>query len=230
MREYIVLDLETLHSADDCRYCGASHDQHIHTLCPYIPLGWSDKAALGLSVGCYWSSATQQITWFDAASLNVTITTLVQTQPLLVSFNGKSFDSPLMLALYRQQERNSTYIYETCTQFRLLANHSYDILREIWRADPLSKRIAGVNSLDAISQANGLDCKRGTGTQAPQDWREGRRADVLNYCQDDVLKTLTLFHKVLSGTLIQRTERYSLTLPVPSTVCTPHVQRYTAIV
>lgn len=229
----VVLDLETLWSADDCRHCGHPEDAHmISTLaggnyCPpgqmrtgYERLGWDAKAALGLSVGCYWSYADSRIYWFDMHTLQATMQAFIDQQLLMVSFNGIGFDFPLMRALlYDCADKASTEddrqpLLRLCADFTVLCASSYDLLAEIWKQDPDDK-YARSNSLDAISQASGLGAKLSHGAQAPRDWQARRYANVLNYCQDDVYKTKSLFEMICRGEPIIRGNGLALLLPTP---------------
>ncbi len=193
-KNIIVLDLETLHSADG------------------VPSGWTNKPALGLSIGCYWDYSDQRIHWFDRESLEATVRLLVARQPLMVSFNGIGFDFPLMRGILRQEVELTMGM---CDQFKILAADSYDILLEVWKADPAGRRKRGLNSLDAISQASGLGAKQSHGAQAPKDWKDGKVADVLNYCQDDVYKTKALFELAVDGKPITRGNGEEMLLPDP---------------
>ena len=181
----IVLDLETLHSAED------------------LPTGWEDKVALGLSIGAYFDYKENQVYWFDQSSLADTMRRLVDRWPLMVSFNGSGFDFVLMSAVLRRRADISLghqefrlYTLELCNRFDVLAAESYDILAEIWRMDPDRKYERGLNSLDALLVSNHLPAKSGHGAHAPRDWQAGRIADVLNYCQRDVWLTRLLFELI----------------------------------
>lgn len=205
--EIIVLDLETVRSAEDCRLCGLPrYDHNTRGDCKdgsewYKPIGWDNKAALGLSIGGYYSYRHRRIIWFQEYNLEETMHQLVSDKPLMVSFNGISFDFKLMRALLRQRADSDQSpdlvdkcsLHGICDGFKLLAANSYDILDEIWKADPRRKFERGLNSLDAISQANGLGPKLSHGAQAPRDWAAGKHADVINYCSDDIYKTKALF-------------------------------------
>ena len=215
----IVLDLETLHSADDCVYCG--HPKGECTTSPqvmphkFVPIGWNDKNALGLSIGCYWDYRDARIHWFDDTSLESTVRQFVGREPLLVSFNGIGFDFALMRALLRHRQEATAKTNVLCDQFKLLAASSYDILAEIWAVDSKSKFVRGLNSLDAIARANGLGAKLSEGAQAPRDWQDGKIAQVVEYNVDDVLKTKALFEIVCAGKPILRGDGKPITLPVP---------------
>jgi hypothetical protein len=103
-----------------------------------------------------------------------------------------------------------------CDAFKALAAISYDILAEIWRVDPKRKFERGLNSLDAIAQANGLGAKLSNGAQAPRDWAAGRHADVVNYCADDIYKTMALFETICTTGQILRGDGKAIQLPIPA--------------
>lgn len=224
----IVLDLETALSADDCRHCGKDLAQHYadgaclpwegerpaDDVTQFSAIGWNNKPALGLSIGCYWDYQDSRIHWFDGHTMEATVQQFVERQPLLVSFNGIGFDFVLMRGLLRQRAEGITFedlvgrenedaiaqyqasMTMLCDTFKTQCAASYDLLAEIWKADPKGKFVRGVNSLDAIAQANGLGAKLSHGAQAPRHWAAGKYADVLNYCQDDVYKTKALFELI----------------------------------
>ncbi len=244
----VILDLETARSAEDCQHCGKSKETHgtgvaaCHTplfgLAVYKPIGWDNKVALGLSIGCYWDTRDSRMHWFDVHTLEAAMRYFVATQPLLVSFNGIAFDFPLMRALLRHRaeeglEKAGPGIGEAayqarhaaadqrerlellCDTFQALCATSYDILAEIWKVDPSRKFERGLNSLDAISQANGLGAKEMTGAQAPLLWQQGRYAEVIGYCQGDVEKTKALFDLVCAGQPVLRGDGQPITLRNP---------------
>lgn len=216
----VVLDLETAHSADDCKHCGTAFDSGQHTLAPghgFEKIGWDDKLALGLSIGCYYDYRDSRVHWFDVYTLAATVRHIVETQPLLVSFNGINFDFMLMREILHQcaEASHSTPLACLCDAFLVLYTSSYDILAEIWQVDPGRKFERGLNSLDAIAQANGYGAKLSHGAQAPKDWREGQYAKVLNYCQDDVIKTCQLFEQIVEIGVIKRGDSMSIALPAP---------------
>jgi hypothetical protein len=217
----VVLDLETARSADDCRLCGAASERHTPGVSghAYEPLGWDRKVDLGLSIGCYYDYADDSLHWFDRVTLEATVRCLVTRQPLLVSFNGIGFDFPLMRGLllrdveqYGPRERDLPGL---CEQFQVLCAYSYDILAAIWQADPARKFERGLNSLGAISAANGYGTKALDGALAPRLWAQGRYAEVLNYCAGDVDKTRRLFEQIVATGQILRGDGRPLGLPPP---------------
>lgn len=233
MHNVICLDLETARSADDCFYCGKEEATHIPIagglLChpnphpdgsTFTPIGWGNKPALGLSIGCYYDYADQRVHWFDEHTVADTMVVLVQRQPLMVSYNGRNFDFPLMRGLVRRQAEtmpleDAQALIALCDDFKVLCARSYDILAEIWAVDPAGKFVRGLNSLDALAQANGLGGKTGHGAQAPRNWAAGRWAQVLNYCSFDVYLTKALFEMILAGKPLTRSNGILLALRLP---------------
>ena len=168
----ICLDVEVATSPDD------------------LATGWNDLAALGLSIGGYYHYRDQRVHWFDRQTLRATITELVAQQPLMISFNGIAFDFALMRAVLYALDGRTTTVLEIGAAFEALAAQSYDLLAEIWAVT--GRVFARGNSLDALSQHNGLGAKTGHGAQAPRLWQEGRIAEVVNYCQQHILLTCRL--------------------------------------
>ena len=196
-KNIIVLDLETLHSADD------------------LPTGWNDRPALGLSIGGYWDYMAGRIVFFDRASLLETMIELAMRKPLMVSFNGIGFDYVLMRGLLRREFENDTDVTTICDTFKRLAAESYDILAEVWAADSAGKYERGLNSLDAICKANKLGEKTGRGEQAPKDWAAGKYADVINYLSQDIYLTKALLELIIQqdGTILRSTGPLTVRLP-----------------
>src|ERR1051326_9269860 len=100
-----VLDLETLRSASDCRVCSTGQVQHPPPgtgICPgYQAIGWDDHAVLGLSIGCYYDYRDDTTYWFDQYTVKATMFKFIMAGYFLVSFNGLTFDFPLMYEIGR---------------------------------------------------------------------------------------------------------------------------------
>ena len=84
----VVIDVETLHSAQDCRHCGMAEEQHgFHNICEtpdlrmigarHTPIGWEDHAVLGLSIGCLYRYDTGRYQFFDPHTLDTSTLTWV---------------------------------------------------------------------------------------------------------------------------------------------------------
>lgn len=211
----IVLDLETLYAAQDCAGCLGPHGAGAGCE-SYAPIGWDNVGALGLSVGGYYDYEDGLVHWFDMASLGMVMADLMARRPLVVTYNGKHFDLRLMHAL------GAGILHDAASSaaWSSLAEESYDVLAEIWALDPESKFTKGLNSLDAVARANGLGGKliHDGGLLAPVLWRTGRYAEVLNYCQHDILLTKALFEMVVAGRPLRRSDGSALTLRCPSSL------------
>lgn len=228
----IILDLETLDSTDNCRHCGLPADYHdpgtaacpvgiALTECTFTPIGWHNRPALGLSIGCAYASTTGRPTFFDVHTLEETMRAWVEQQAHIVTFNGFQFDLPLLRGILRRRaamlRKDAPALRELCDAFKVQCGGpgAYDLLQEIWAADPSSKRVKGINGLDALAQANGLPGKTGSGAQAPLLWAAGRHAEVVNYCLWDVYLTKALFEQVLRGEPLRRLDGSTVLLPLP---------------
>lgn len=234
----IVLDLETLRSTDACRHCGQSQSAHYDegacqpwqgkkpsdTIAQFSPLGWKQPPALGLSIGCYFSYATGRLHWFDRWTLEETVITLCTQRPLIVSFNGIGFDGALLRGLLLEdaaqawagsRPERAAGLEELHADFLDLWAQSYDLLAEIWKVDPDRKYEPSLNSLGALSQANGYGAKELDGALAPKLWAQGRYAEVIAYNVSDVLKTKALFEQVLHTGSLVRGDGRALALPRP---------------
>lgn len=231
-----VLDLETMVSADDCKHCGRALEEHFHNSlhfedyrpCTassgtprYEKIGWNDKPALGLSIGCFFDYQDGLFHWFDVPTLEATIRMFLERHPLIVSFNGRQFDGPLMSSVFLAHHPQSTdgsfwFAVERSNRWDALWAESYDILHEIWTVDPVRRFERGLNSLGAISVANGYGAKEMDGAMAPQLWRQGRYAEVITYNVSDVLKTKRLFEQIVATGAILRGDGLPLTLPAPT--------------
>lgn len=173
----VVLDLETANSPDD------------------LETGWHNKAALGLAVAVTYDFKTGQTEYILDHSLLSAVEKLVERQPLLVSFNGIKFDFALMRGVLRERYRDEPEhpAHELCDHFKLLAGDSYDILDQIWRADPANKRTPGLNKMERILAANQMDSKAGKGEDVSRWWQSGQVKRVIEYCAQDVRLTADLF-------------------------------------
>ena len=140
---------------------------------------WSDKAGMGVAcIGAYeWAADRFRIFSMDSIDL---FRELVRTADLLVSYNGDSFDIPLL---------------EAVTGIVIEANRSYDLLAAIY--DAAGGRFKG-SGLGEIAKANGLTGKSGDGAMAPVLWQRGKIAELHDYCIGDVAITKKLIDRVLA--------------------------------
>jgi hypothetical protein len=189
-------------------------------------IGWEDLGMLGLSIGCYYDTADALFHFFDRHTVADLLRYLVDTAPLLVTFNGIRFDLPLMRALVEAQARDArmvgmvasderaAYLTQLVDAFDLTICMSYDILAQIWRSHR-GPRVRGVYGLGDLSRANGLGEKSGQGAAAPWAWSEGRYAEVINYCQHDVLLTKGLLSLIIEKGMIVRGDGQTILVSAP---------------
>lgn len=220
----IVLDLEVLNSPEWCKHClqeslahepltGACRRKSIGQT--FSKIGWEDYNLLGIAIGCYYDYQDDRYHYFDSRDLERIMTQFLQRKPLMVSFNGKHFDFPLMATCLQSATTADTWA-PMQRPWASLIESSYDILYEIWQVDPITRFHTG-NGLDAISQANGYGAKEMHGAYAPVTWRTGRYVEVVEYCTGDVWKTKKLFEQAGWGEPIRRPAG-AVRLPLPRTV------------
>lgn len=244
-RDIVILDLEAAVSPDACRFCQHTEEEHGRDpwgrLCrtaqspptSFQRIGWGNKAAMGLSLGAYYSYSQDRLTWFDRHTLESVVETFVRTRPFLVSFNGITFDFALMRAVLRQEadallatstssvdHARARHLEALCDAFKTYTAGSYDLLDAIWQADPASKKVQGVNRLDTLCAANGLPTTVIPGALMPQHWQRGDIALVANHCADDVYVTKALFERVVRHGELARQDYAPVTVRVPADL--PH--------
>lgn len=117
---------------------------------------------------------------------------LVEGADLVIGFNNKGFDDPLVKA---------------ALGVAVAEEKSYDLLQEVWLAAGLPGHFAGPKSggygLEACALANGLPKKTGHGALAPILWQRGETGKVADYCLHDVWLTRGLVNWVRArGTLL----------------------------
>lgn len=134
--------------------------------------GWSQIHRMGLSLGVCWDSRLEEFVTYREGQVQDLLGHL-QSADLVVGFNLLGFDYTVLRGY-------------TPFDFRRL--NTLDILREVQLR--LSHRV----SLDALARATLQVPKLGDGLQALQWWKEGRLAELEEYCRQDVRVTRDLFH------------------------------------
>lgn len=166
--------------------------------------GWRDFKGMGITVVGGWESDGGRFRTFDPMANSLPLQTAIDEAQYVVTFNGVSFDGPLLA-------EHGAFIPE---------NKHVDLLRLIWQAHRLSSEFkAGSHAgfgLDACAKANGLPGKTGTGAFAPVMWQRGQYCDVIDYCIHDVWMTKELLLRALSGRLVSPKDPTKLIhLPLP---------------
>ncbi len=148
---YVIFDLET---------------QNI-----FQEVGSSDPAALDISVGSFYDSATDKYLTLSVDEIEKAWPLLEQADAL-VGYNSNHFDIPLL----------NKYYPGDLTQIK-----SIDILESI-RAS-LGRRLR----LDSIAEATIGAKKSANGLQAVRWWKEGKIDEIKKYCEQDVKVTKKVF-------------------------------------
>lgn len=131
----------------------------------------------GISCLVLYDSASRRYHLYDKHNLDDGVSHL-NTADLLVSFNGIGFDSEVIHGV--------TGRYVTVAQ--------YDILHEIWKA--LKHKQKGYRLQEVATRTINLS-KNNNGAGAPALAKQGRWAELLDYCLNDVHVTKELFNHIV---------------------------------
>ena len=127
-------------------------------------------------------------------------------RPALVTYNGRSFDLPVLaLRSLRCAVPMAWYYNERGIRHRYSEDGHIDLCD--WLADHGASR---ASSLDALARLIGLPGKIGIdGSQVHTLYQEGKIEDIRNYCLADVAQTALLFlrFRLLQGVLDSRQYR-----------------------
>lgn len=173
--------------------------------------GWEDFANMGISVVCTYDYGRDAYGVYCDDNKQE-LKELINLHNVIVGFNSVRFDNVLLAA---------------CWGISIARDKSFDILREVWKANDLnpdvfSPKLHGGRSLDAMAAKNGLSAKTGNGALAPVRWQQGKRGDVINYCMNDVYLTRRLMDKVIRhGKLIDSKTGATLHVSLFNTQPTP---------
>lgn len=147
--------------------------------------GWESYDEMGISVLCAWDGENP-MRFFDEQSLDECLEYL-STADKLSGFNSINFDLKVLAATYKGPG----------TVDNLLKKPHLDVLDLIVRAEygmsivEAKKKhgpriFGGGKTLDDIAGATINMKKSGSGAHAPELWKEGRIAEVYDYCARDV--------------------------------------------
>ena len=154
---YIIFDLET---------------QNI-----FQEVGSSDPAALDISVGSFYDSATDKYLTLSVDEIEKAWPLLEQADAL-VGYNSNHFDIPLL----------NKYYPGDLTQIK-----SIDLLESIRLS--LGRRLR----LDSIAEATIGTKKSANGLQAVRWWKEGKIDEIKKYCEQDVKVTKKVFDYAMAN-------------------------------
>jgi predicted PolB exonuclease-like 3'-5' exonuclease len=202
--EYLVLDIETV--PDDERW-HPPEDQQIS-----FPPAWAHRIVV---IGALWLDHGYRLKRFDVLgdpvptgtadarerALLADFSKLVgKARPILVTYNGRSFDLPVIaLRALCHGVSLAWYYREKNVRSRYSEDGHLDLCD--WLADHGATRSG---SLDALTRLIGLPGKTGVdGSQVAGLYRAGELAAVQRYCLSDVAQTALLFlrFRLLQGGL-----------------------------
>ncbi len=166
--------------------------------------GWAaaKRGECGVSCVVVWDSQTERPHLYDPYNIEECIKHL-NAADLLVSFNGVEFDIPCLMGY---------------TGMAIHAPH-YDILQDIWTSLAGEKRGHGMWGLGKVSErALGMG-KSGGGESAPKLFHEGRSAELMDYCLNDVHMTRRLANYIHDHGSVPRPDGTPLRLKGPGVSC-----------
>jgi len=152
---YVIFDLETQNIFQD--------------------VGSNDPAALDISVGSFYETATNTYTTVSIDELEK-VWPILERADALVGYNSNHFDIPLL----------NKYYPGDLTQIK-----SIDILESIRLS--LGRRLR----LDNVAKATVGAKKSADGLQAVRWWREGKLNEIKKYCEQDVQVTKKVFDYIM---------------------------------
>ena len=138
---------------------------------------FEDYANLGISCVCCFDFQERRFRVFDKHSLNK-FRALMRRRQYVIGYNNHGFDDPL------------------------LTHHGCPVDQQTSR--DIMKLFERRVSLDKVAKANNVACNSG-GIMAPIRWQQGRYAEVIDYCLQDVYITATLYKKYKSKDLLDPT-------------------------
>lgn len=206
---YLVLDLETV--PDTPRWTKPEHPPGTES--PFPPT-WAHRV---IAVGCLWLDADLRLLrlgfiqglprhgedlgedQIERALLLELSEFLTKKRPILVTFNGRTFDLPVLVLRALRHGVPLPWYYQAAVQNRYRDDGHVDL------CDVLANRgAARMGSLDAIARLMGLPGKSGIdGTQVEALYKTGAFDAIEHYCLEDVIQTAFVFLRLrlLQGAL-----------------------------
>jgi 3'-5' exonuclease len=204
--EYLVLDIETVPDAQ--RW--AAPDPTVASNASAFPPNWAHRV---VTIGYAWLDHGYRLKRFDVVAsdgetadarergLLVELATLIErTRPTLVTYNGRSFDLPVIaLRSLCHGVPMRWYYRERNVRARYSDDGHLDLCD--WLADHGATR---AGSLDALAHLIGLPGKVGVdGSQVAGLYQAGQLDAIESYCLSDVAQTALLLvrFRLLQGEL-----------------------------
>ena len=159
--------------------------------------GWGSYDEMGISVLVLFDYREMRYRVFADENIQEALN-ILNLYDLVVGFNTVKFDWKVL---------NSTYHYE-----KSRASKDFDILREIWLSlrlnpDVFNPATHGGYRLDDVAyETIGLR-KSGNGAHAPYFYQQGRWAELIDYCLQDVKIEKELFEFIVSNGYVIRHQK-----------------------
>lgn len=199
--EFLILDLETIPDGERWKRPELPHG----TEAPFPPT-WAHRIIV---VGCLWLGRDYRLRRLgvigddraDESQILVELSRFVgRAKPVLVTYNGRSFDLPVIaLRSLCHGVPLAWYYRERGVRYRYSEEGHIDLCD--WLADHGATRSG---SLDAVARLFGLPGKVGVdGSQVEGLYRAGQLAKIQAYCLADVVQTafILLRFRLLQGVL-----------------------------
>ncbi len=214
--EYLVLDIETIPDVERWKRPDSTPDTGA-SVSPFPPT-WAHRIVV---IGCLWLDHNYGLKRLgvigdpapdegtaderERALLEDFSRFVGRARPVLVTYNGRSFDLPVIaLRALCHGTPLAWYYREPNVRYRYSEQGHLDLCD--WLADHGATRSG---SLDAVARLIGLPGKVGVdGSQVEGLYRAGQLAEIQRYCLADVAQTALLFlrFRLLQGVL--RPEQY----------------------
>jgi len=196
MSEYLVYDIETKKLANE------------------VEGGWGNIHGMGMASGVVWSSKTEEYYFFGPEESEIDRMAGLLNGKVVVTFNGITFDSKLLLGNDRIIEddgttKNDKYGWKNVDIFmamwRQILGHKGTVPELIKAQKKPAYRKKGVYNLDSILWATMRIKKNGNGADAPKLYQEGKMKELLEYnlqdvkCERDLYQFIKKYKYLING-------------------------------
>lgn len=164
--------------------------------------GWRDFENMGIACLCAYQYDQKRYRVFMEDNMTEFLE-MANYSDMVVGFNSHNFDNQLILAEFGFD----------------LTDKTFDILREIWKAEGLDADIFNMSThggygLDDMCRANFNTQKTGHGRLAPIDFQQGKYGSVIDYCLQDVALTKSLMDKILKKGFLTSPKTPGKSIPI----------------
>jgi DEAD/DEAH box helicase domain-containing protein len=153
----------------------------------------------GISCLCLWDSGTEKPYFYDEGSLDTAMNHL-EGADVVVSFNGKAFDVPLITSHAKRA---------------MVLKEHFDLFELVKMAKTKVGEGWGGNGLGKLCEMTFGQGKTGVGSDAPGMVRDGKWMELVGYCLNDVYLTRDLCTFVRRNGFLMDKDGVELRLDVP---------------